>query len=157
MTINGKKRGALTCVMVFAATIATVFAPYCSAQSPVVSGSADVTMALSFKESPIEKQVLDLLSLDKNVEAKKLLRESIKKESADKRNLYYLLALTEFDTGEYDLAAADLKRVLDAPAAGGLNGVRNRVMLLNRIGECYLNLRDIPAALASFKVRPDGG
>src|SRR5262249_48672174 len=121
-----------------------------SSDSTAGTESAD---GLSFPADPTEQQAVDLLSDGKNAEAQQLLTQFIKskKGAAVDTDVYYLLALTEFNDGDYKSTITELQRVLDASQIDPIKDPRHKIWLLKRIGDCYFNLRRMPEALEQYK------
>jgi alpha-beta hydrolase superfamily lysophospholipase len=146
-----------------AATISLVAAIVVSSMCPpgwavVASGSNQASPVesvdeMTFTESPVVKQAVDLLSDNKNAEAQQLLLDAAKnkKAGASEPDVYYLLALTEFNDADYKGAAADLQRVLELSAKNAAADPRYKVWLLKRIGDSYFSARDVGQALSNYQ------
>jgi alpha-beta hydrolase superfamily lysophospholipase len=144
-----------------AVTASTLLLLACS--KGAMAGNAEVAVAAmgtpaeaieieNLPESPVIKQAVDLLSDSKNQEAKQVLLDAAKSKDSTESSadVFYLLALTEFNDGDLKAAAADLQRVLDMPAIPPRDA-RSQALLLRRIGDCYFDLRDFAKARSNYQ------
>ncbi|HEY9791355.1 MAG TPA: alpha/beta fold hydrolase [Candidatus Obscuribacterales bacterium] len=138
---------------------ATAVTSTCLPSSAVVNSAPNQTAAvesvddMTFTESPVVKQAVALLSDNKNADAKQLLVEATKNKNGNavESDVYYLLALAEYNDAEYKSAAADLQKVLELSAKRAAADPQYKAWLLKRIGDCYFSAHDTAQALANYQ------
>lgn len=128
--------------------------PCCAQNKPrLYTAAAELSDSLDIPASSIEQQAADLISQNKLAEARDLLQHALKDKQPDgaESNLRYMLALAEFNSGDFKSAASDLQTLLGATSTLASSDAQHVVLLQKRLGDCYFGLRNFSQSLAAYK------
>lgn len=104
--------------------------------------------------TPAQAQLIQLLAAGKYDDARQFLQKAIgqAKGSVYESELYYQLAVIEYEEEDFKSALKDLQRVMELEQHKIGADPRRKIFVLKRIGDCYYKLNDPANAVTQYKV-----